>query len=340
MKFTQRWSKSRTEPLDSVLSDAPAAAGLSEVSASAKRTTTTEAAQPATTTAQPADPSPLGSSTQQITTTSDSQPAQPTISTSEDTGPATANSGSDPEPAQPTVSTSKDARPATANSGSDSQPAQPTVSTSKDARPATANSGSDPEPAQPIVSTSEDTRPATADPAGTAQTPILSTSRLPALLFALTILLTAAGVWCTIEARSTSASAAASNHALTDQPATAEVTSAISLTLNKIFSYTYDKTDVTENAAATLLRGHARDSYEKLFAQVRTMAPSQRLTLTSRVSATSVQQLTNDHAQLLVFLDQSAARGNSTTPETAAAQLAVTADRIDGNWFITDLAPR
>ncbi|WP_337822693.1 hypothetical protein [Amycolatopsis sp. A1MSW2902] len=156
----------------------------------------------------------------------------------------------------------------------------------------------------------------------------------------MTVLLTAVGVWCTAEARSTSASAAASNRALTDQPATAAVTSAISLTLNKIFSYTYDKTDVTENAAATLLRGHARDSYGKLFAQVRTMAPSQCLTLTSRVSAASVQQLTNDHAQLLVFLDQSATRGNSATPETAAAQLAVTAERIDGNWFVTDLAPR
>ncbi|MFE3170944.1 hypothetical protein ACFXPA_22580 [Amycolatopsis sp. NPDC059090] len=155
----------------------------------------------------------------------------------------------------------------------------------------------------------------------------------------MTALLTAAGVWCIVEARSTNASAAASNHALTDQPATAEVTSAISLALNKIFSYTYDKTDVTENAAATLLRGHARDSYEKLFAQVRTMAPGQRLTLASRVSATSVQQLTNDHAQLLVFLDQSATRGNAT-PETAAAQLSVTAQRIDGNWYVTDLAPR
>lgn len=165
-------------------------------------------------------------------------------------------------------------------------------------------------------------------------------TRLLVLLLSLTVLLTAVGVWCTVEARSTSASAAASNRALTDQPATAAVTSAISLTLNKIFSYTYDKTDVTENAAATLLRGHARDSYEKLFAQVRTMAPSQRLTLTSRVSAASVQHLTNDHAQLLVFLDQSATRGNSATPETAAAQLAVTAERIDGNWFVTDLAPR
>ncbi|WP_409182560.1 hypothetical protein F9C11_40215 [Amycolatopsis sp. VS8301801F10] len=156
----------------------------------------------------------------------------------------------------------------------------------------------------------------------------------------MTVVLTAVGVWCTVEARSTTASSASSNHALTDQPGTAAVTSAVSLTLNKIFSYTYDKTGVTENAAATLLRGRARDSYAKLFAQVRTMAPNQQLSLTSRVSATSVQQLTEDHAQLLVFLDQSAVRGNSATPETAAAQLAVTAERMDGNWFVTDLVPR
>ncbi len=221
---------------------------------------------------------------------------------------------------------------------------QPARTTARPPSPATATSSrTDSTPHATTTSDSHqppaDTEPAE-HPARDPNAEHPRNTRLLALLLSLTVLLTAVGVWCTVEARSTSASAAASNRALTDQPATAAVTSAISLTLNKIFSYTYDKTDVTENAAATLLRGHARDSYEKLFAQVRTMAPSQRLTLTSRVSAASVQHLTNDHAQLLVFLDQSATRGNSATPETAAAQLAVTAERIDGNWFVTDLAPR
>ncbi|EFL05743.1 predicted protein [Streptomyces sp. AA4] len=222
--------------------------------------------------------------------------------------PPATPSPADPAPHPPTTSSpgNSTSHPPTTTSTADTDPAQTPVAPDRD--------GMEPTPGHPY--------------------------RLPALLLALTVLLATVGVWCTVEARSTSASAAASNHALTDQPATAEVTSALSLTLNKIFSYTYDKTDVTENAAATLLRGHARDSYEKLFAQVRTMAPSQRLTLTSRVSATAVQQLTTDHAQLLVFLDQSATRGNSATPETAAAQLAVTAERIDGKWFVTDLAPR
>ncbi|WP_020661806.1 hypothetical protein [Amycolatopsis benzoatilytica] len=164
--------------------------------------------------------------------------------------------------------------------------------------------------------------------------------RLPAILLSLAVLLAAAGTWCTVETHSAAATGSAANRALTDQPATADVAAAVSLALNQIFSYSYDKTDVTENAAATVLRGRARDSYQKLFAQVRKMAPEQKLILTSRVSATSVQQLSGDRAQLLVFLDQSAARGNSVTPETAAAQLSVTAQRIAGTWFVTDLVPR
>lgn len=282
-------------------STATQASNPSEVSD--ERTITAGDTRPANTTAQPpASESPTDSSTQQPATTSDSRPDAEAAQSPVAEPNATQTSTPDPLGTEPTLT---------------SHPCDPEPTTPPDTEPAHIPHPSNPKPAAPH-----------------------HTRRIPALLLAVTALLAAAGVWCTVEARSTSASAAASNHALTDQPATAEVTSAVSLTLNKIFSYTYDKTDVTENAASTLLRGHARDSYEKLFAQVRTMAPGQRLTLTSRVSAASVQQLTNDHAQLLVFLDQSATRGNSTTPETAAAQLAVTADRIDGNWLVTDLAPR
>ena len=70
--------------------------------------------------------------------------------------------------------------------------------------------------------------------------------RLPALLLAAIVLLTGLGVWFTIEARSASGTPAAANRALTDVGETAEVTSAVTQALNRIFSYSYDKTDVTE----------------------------------------------------------------------------------------------
>jgi Mce-associated membrane protein len=164
--------------------------------------------------------------------------------------------------------------------------------------------------------------------------------RLPAALLAVAVLLAAAGAWFTLETHAAATSVATTNQALTDVAGTADVTSAVSLALNKVFSYSYDKTDVTEKAADTVLHGKARDSYDKLFADVLRMAPSQKIVLASRVSEVSVQQLDGNHAQLLAFLDQSATRADNGTTSTAAAQLSVTAERVDGSWVVTDLSPR
>ncbi|SEP51452.1 hypothetical protein [Amycolatopsis saalfeldensis] len=154
------------------------------------------------------------------------------------------------------------------------------------------------------------------------------------------MVLAAAGAWFTFEAHAAATSTATTNQALTDVSTTADVTSAVSLALNKVFSYSYDKTDVTEKAADVVLRGKARDSYDKLFADVLRMAPAQKIVLASRVSEISVQQLDGDHAQLLAFLDQSATRADNGTTSTAAAQLSVTAECVNGSWVVTDLSPR
>jgi Mce-associated membrane protein len=164
--------------------------------------------------------------------------------------------------------------------------------------------------------------------------------RLPALLLAAAVLLAGAGVWFTLETRAAAANPAAGNLALTDVGATAEVTSAVTLAMNRVFSYSYDRTDVTEKAAAAVLRGSAKDSYDKLFAQVRAKAPQQKLVLTSRVSAIAVQDLRNGHARLLVFLDQSAVRADNNATDSAAAQLSVTAERTSEGWVVTGLEPR
>ncbi|MEV6622004.1 hypothetical protein AB0M83_32830 [Amycolatopsis sp. NPDC051106] len=164
--------------------------------------------------------------------------------------------------------------------------------------------------------------------------------RLPALLLTAALVLTGAGVWFTLEAHSAAGNPAAANLALTDVGATADVTSAVTLAMNRIFSYSYDKTDVTEKAAAAVLRGSAKDSYDKLFAQVRKKAPEQKLVLTSRVSAIAVQDLRNGHARLLVFLDQSAVRADNNAIDSAAAQLSVTAERTGDGWVVTALEPR
>jgi Mce-associated membrane protein len=160
------------------------------------------------------------------------------------------------------------------------------------------------------------------------------------VLLVVAALLAAGGGVLLITAQHARSSAAAANRALVDPAATAEVSAAVSTALNKIFSYSYDKTQVTEQAAADVLRGGALDTYRKLFDQVRTLAPQQKLVLTTRVVNIAVAYLNGDRAQVLAFLDQSATRADTNSTSAAAAQLSVTAKREGNKWVITDLTPR
>lgn len=164
--------------------------------------------------------------------------------------------------------------------------------------------------------------------------------RLAVVFGVAAVVLAGAGGWAVLAADDLRSSAAVRNSALVDTGRTAEVTAAVSSSLNQIFSYSYDKTEVTEQAAAAVLRGSARDTYDKLFAEVRDKAPAQKLVLTTRVVSSAVQMLEGDRARLLVFLDQSATRADTDTSSAAAAQLSVTVKREGGHWVITDLAPR
>lgn len=163
---------------------------------------------------------------------------------------------------------------------------------------------------------------------------------LVVVLAVVAVLLAGLGGWFLLRAADLRDDPAAANTALVDTGRTAEVSAAITTALNRIFSYSYDRTEVTERAAADVLRGDARDTYDKLFAQVRELAPSQKLVLTTQVVSAAVQELGPDSATLLVFLDQSATRADKDTSNAAAAQLSVTA-RLEGDrWVITGLAPR
>ncbi len=148
------------------------------------------------------------------------------------------------------------------------------------------------------------------------------------------------GAWFTVQASGLRGTDAAANTALVDTGATAEVSTAVTTSLNKVFSYSFDKPEVTERDAAEVLRGPALDTYDRLFAQVRELAPQQKIVLSTRVVNVAVQSIVDDRARLLVFLDQSATRADNDTTSNGAAQLSVTAERQDGRWMIIDLTPR
>ncbi|MFI0943652.1 hypothetical protein [Streptomyces sp. NPDC021020] len=133
--------------------------------------------------------------------------------------------------------------------------------------------------------------------------------------------------------------AAARNHALTDTDATSRLTGEISSVLGRVFAYTPDDTQSTEQAAHDSLEGAAAGQYEKLFAQIRDQVASQQLTLSTRVVRAAVVSLTGDRARLLVFLDQTAQRAGAE-PTTAAAQLSVSAHLVGSHWKIDNLTAR
>jgi Mce-associated membrane protein len=130
------------------------------------------------------------------------------------------------------------------------------------------------------------------------------------------------------------------NQALVDTAANTQVIGDVSNALTKVFSYSYTDTATTEQAARDVLAGVAYRQYETLFSQVVREAPSQELTVRTRVVRAGVIRLTGDTAQLLVFLDQAVTRRGDPAGTTAAAQLSITAQLRDGHWRITDIQSR
>jgi Mce-associated membrane protein len=154
------------------------------------------------------------------------------------------------------------------------------------------------------------------------------------------IALVALGSWFRIEATGLWDDPATANRALVDPAATSKVIGDVNSALGKVFSYRYDNTAVTEQAATQSLAGNAKDQYNNLFAQVTRQAPGQKLMLTTTVVDSGVTRLQGEHAQLLVFLDQQATRGDNNQRSLAAAELTVTAQRQGDHWVITDLRTR
>jgi Mce-associated membrane protein len=189
------------------------------------------------------------------------------------------------------------------------------------------------------VSVSQESAPADV-PVDTGPAPhssvldVLRRFRGPLLLMAATVLLAAVGAGFltqSLQARS------GANQALVDNAATNRVIGAVSDGITKIFSYSYNDVGATQQAAATVLTGKAAGQYDTLFGQVRQQAASQKLTLTSQVVAAGVTRLDGDHAQLLVFLDQTTTRGDTGQTSASAAQLTVNAELVAGHWVIDDM---
>ncbi|CAM01665.1 integral membrane protein [Saccharopolyspora erythraea NRRL 2338] len=162
--------------------------------------------------------------------------------------------------------------------------------------------------------------------------------RLTQVLVMLAVVLGGLSAWFLVRAEQVRASAGA-DAALVDVQRTAAVRDRVVSALEAAFSYRHDDPSAIGKAAADAFTGPAAAEYERLFAPVREQAAAQQVVLRTTVSVAGVRSLEGPHALLLVFLDQTATRGDTGGTSAGAAQLSVTADEQEGNWRITGMRP-
>jgi len=168
----------------------------------------------------------------------------------------------------------------------------------------------------------------------------LRASRGLLALFAAGLVLVLAGAGLQVAAARLRGSPPAANQAVTNPAATRQVIGVISADVTKIFSYSYTDPSAAGRAARRMLAGPAAAQYFTLFPQLRN-ATGQHLSLVTRVVRAGVSQLSGSSAQLLVFLDQTATRGQATVGNAPfRAQLAIVAQFRAGRWRITGIAAR
>lgn len=130
---------------------------------------------------------------------------------------------------------------------------------------------------------------------------------------------------------------AARNGAVVDVTDSGTVQREVSTILTRVLAYDAASPDQTQAAASELLVGKARTEHETLFASLVERAKDQELVMDVEVQAAAVQELHDDEATLLVFLDQTSRRATDQEASVAAAQLVVDARRVDGTWKVSGL---
>lgn len=132
-------------------------------------------------------------------------------------------------------------------------------------------------------------------------------------------------------------SAAPANTAVADSGATTEVTDQVGDALKAVFSYDYENMARTERAASEFLTGAAVNQYQGLFAAAKAQAISRKLVRATSIGSVGVQDLSGDHARLLVFLGQQTLTTTTDQQASSTAAVEVLSRKINGRWKIEDL---
>lgn len=134
-------------------------------------------------------------------------------------------------------------------------------------------------------------------------------------------------------------SAAVSNEAVVNPTRTNEVATQISGKLEKLWSYDYRRLDQQQSEVRGVATKSFLDQYAQQFQRIKELAPAQQAVVQARVVDIAVQRLAGDKAELIVFLNQVAAKGTSQDVTRAAARLHVSATLVDGGWRVSGVTP-
>jgi Mce-associated membrane protein len=176
--------------------------------------------------------------------------------------------------------------------------------------------------------------PAPADPAAERRRVRLLTS-----MSVLAVLLVAVCAVFGVAWNSARSSGPMANQAFVDSGATAELVGQVTNAVITVYSYDYTALPANEAAAKAVITGKFGRQFDKVFAPLKRLAPSQMAVVRTTVPAAAVRMLRGDRARLLMMVNQAGTRGPDRQPTGATARLVVDAQYVDGRWKIAEVTP-
>ncbi|WP_224392225.1 nuclear transport factor 2 family protein [Pseudonocardia sp. ICBG1293] len=169
-----------------------------------------------------------------------------------------------------------------------------------------------------------------------------TTRRATGLLLAVTVLLVAAAAFFGAEWYRTTFTGSASNTALTDVGATAQVGEQVGEAITKVYSFDYARLQQAEDDARGVITPGFQPEFDKIFGSVKDLAPQQKAVVTATIPKLAVASIDGDRATVYAFVNQVIRRqadGGAPQEGAAAARLRVDAQFVDGRWKISAMTP-
>ena len=131
-------------------------------------------------------------------------------------------------------------------------------------------------------------------------------------------------------------SAASSNAAQIDAPATQQVGAATVDVLQKAYSYTYTTIDADLNAAVAVMTPEMGAKHRANFDTIRKTVTNAKTTTKATVVSDAVRLLSGDRAEVLAFVVVTGDNGG-TALQPSGYRFTASLLKVDGKWLLSDL---